>query len=60
MAVPAPSAMAPSAHDAKPWVAAMVAMATAWVHMPATISRLRPHRSDKAPVRSWPRPQTAG
>lgn len=50
MAVPAPSAIAPSAQVAKPLVAAIQPMAPAWVSIPATMSGLRPMRSDSPPV----------
>ena len=33
-------------------IAPMNAIPTAWTHMPAKMRRLRPHRSDSAPVRS--------
>ena len=60
MAVPAPRTTAPSAQGQKPVVAAIQAMAAAWVSIPPTMSGLRPIRSDRAPVTSWPRPHTAG
>ena len=59
MAVPAPRSMALAAQIQNPVVAPISAMATAWVSMPA-ISHLRPIRSDRAPVTSWPRPPHRG
>src|SRR3989442_15736482 len=60
MAVPAPRTTQPVAHHPNPEVEAMRAIAADWTHMPNTISDLRPHRSDSAPVRSCPSPHTAG
>ena len=60
IAVPAPSRAAPIAHAQKPVVAAISAIATAWMSMPPAINGLRPIRSDRPPVTSWPRPQIAG
>src|SRR6478609_9807452 len=60
MAVPAPSSPAAKAHDPKVLLSATSARPTACTHMPVAISHLRPHRSDRAPVASWPTPHTAG
>ena len=60
MAVPAPSRAAPSAHAQNPVVAAIRAIAAAWVSIPPAINGLRPIRSDSAPVTSWPSPHTPG
>ena len=38
----------------------MTAIARAWTHKPMKMSRLRPHRSDRAPVKSCPSAHTAG
>src|SRR5664279_745555 len=60
MAVPAPSRTAATAQAVKVSAAATMARAAAWVSMPVMMKGLRPYRSDRAPVTSCPRPQTAG
>jgi uncharacterized protein YndB with AHSA1/START domain len=60
MAVPTPSRIAQAAQGRKLSAAAMPASAMAWSSMPPVMRGLRPSRSDRGPVRSWPRPHTAG
>jgi hypothetical protein len=44
----------------KLWEAATIASPAAWTVIPVTMNHLRPHRSEAAPVKSCPAPQTAG
>ena len=52
--------MAAASHGPNPVVAAIAAMAAAWTSIPVTIRRLRPIRSESAPIAIWPTPQVAG
>src|SRR5215216_912223 len=60
MAVPTPSRMALTAQGRKLPARAVPARARAWSSMPPVIRGLRPSRSERGPVNSWPRPHTAG
>jgi len=60
-AVPTPSSTAVTAATATtPPEAASTTSAVAWMSIPATMSGLRPMRSDQWPVHICPAPQTAG
>ena len=59
-AVPRPRRAEPKAKDSNDRAEAMTAIPTAWVHIPRTIGDFRPTRSERAPAKSCPTPQTPG